>query len=59
MTDQTGGAAAAGQPAPLQPPAPTATLTLTPPEPMAPVAATAAPKMAPPVDAAAVPGLDA
>ena len=59
MTDQTGGAAAASEPAPLQPPAPTATLTLSPPAPMAPVAATAAPKMAPPVDAAALPGLDA
>jgi uncharacterized protein YaaN involved in tellurite resistance len=59
MTDQTGGAAAASEPAPLQPPAPAATLTLTPPEPMAPVATTSAPKMAPPVDAAALPGLDA
>ena len=59
MTDQTGGAAAAGAPAPLQPPAPTATLTLTPPEPVAAVAATQAPKLAPPVDAAALPGLDA
>jgi len=59
MTDQTGGTAAAGQPAPLQPPAATATLTLSAPEPMAPVATTQAPKMAPPVDAAALPGLDA
>ena len=59
MTDQTGGAAAAREPAPLQPPAPTATLTLTPPEPVAAVAATQAPKLAPPVDTAALPGLDA
>ena len=59
MTDQTGGAAAAGEPAPLQPPAPTATLTLTPPEPVAAVATTQAPKLAPAVDAAALPGLDA
>jgi uncharacterized protein YaaN involved in tellurite resistance len=59
MTDQTAGAAAAGEPAPLQPPAPTATLTLTPPEPVAAVAATQAPRMAPPVDAAALPALDA
>jgi uncharacterized protein YaaN involved in tellurite resistance len=59
MTDQTGGAAAASEPAPLQPPAPTATLTLTPPEPVQIVAATQAPRMAPPVDAAALPGLDA
>src|SRR4029453_14132715 len=59
MTDQTGGAAAASEPAPLQPPAPTATLTLTPPEPVQVVAATQAPRMAPPVDAAALPGLDA
>jgi uncharacterized protein YaaN involved in tellurite resistance len=59
MTDQTGGATAAGEPAPLQPPAATATLTLTPPEPVVAVAATQAPKLAPPVDAAALPGLDA
>jgi len=56
MTEPTG---AAAQPQPLAPPAPTATLTLTPPAPPQPVATTAAPKMAPPVDAAALPGLDA
>jgi uncharacterized protein YaaN involved in tellurite resistance len=55
MTDPTG--AAAAQPAPLQPPV--ATLTLTPPAPAAPIAETQAPRMAPPVDAAALPGLDA
>lgn len=64
MTEQTSpgqaGAGAAAQPAPLQPPAPSAaTLTLTPPEPAAPVAETQAPAMAPQVDAAALPGLDA
>ena len=51
MTDQ--------QPAPLQPPAAAATLTLNAPPPPQPVAATAAPRMAPAVEAAALPGLDA
>ena len=51
MTDQ--------QPAPLQPPAAAATLTLRAPPPPQPVAATAAPRMAPAVEAAALPGLDA
>ena len=55
MTESTG--AAAAQPAPLQPPA--ATLTLTPPEPAPAVAATQAPGLAPAIDAAALPGLDA
>ena len=51
MTDQ--------QPAPLQPPATAAALTLTAPAPPPHVAATAAPRMAPAVEAAALPGLDA
>ena len=51
MTDQ--------QPAPLQPPATAAALTLTAPAPPQPVAATAAPRMAPAVEAVALPGLDA
>lgn len=50
-------AAAAAQPAPLQPPA--AMLTLTPPEPAPAVAATQAPQLAPAIDPAALPGLDA
>ncbi|WP_251153889.1 toxic anion resistance protein [Cellulosimicrobium sp. Marseille-Q4280] len=45
--------------APLQPPAPTETLTLTAPEPVKPVAATQAPSLAPRVDEAAIPGLEA
>lgn len=45
--------------APLQPPAATETLTLTPPAPMKPVATTQAPSMAPRIDEAAIPGLDA
>ena len=51
-------AAAAAQPAPLQPPL-SSPLTLTAPEPPAPVAQTQAPALAPAVDAAALPGLDA
>ena len=60
MTDPTGGAAAA-QAAPLTPPEPLAppTLTLTPPAAAPQVASTQAPRMAPPVDAAAMPWLDA
>ncbi len=51
--------AAAAEPAPLAPPAPTDTLTLVAPEPSRPVAATAAPRMAPAVPEQALPGLDA
>jgi len=47
------------EPTPLRPPAAEATLTLTAPEPPKAVATTQAPKIAPPVDAAALPGLDA
>ncbi|MBD5787215.1 toxic anion resistance protein [Cellulosimicrobium terreum] len=45
--------------APLQPPAPTETLTLTAPGPVKAVATTQAPSLAPRVDEAAVPGLEA
>ncbi|MGO1340543.1 MAG: toxic anion resistance protein, partial [Cellulosimicrobium funkei] len=44
--------------APLQPPAPTETLTLSAPEPVKPVAATQAPALAPRIDEAAIPGLE-
>ena len=47
------------EPAPLQPPAAEASLSLSPPAPLGAVATTQAPKIAPPVDAAALPGLDA
>jgi len=43
--------------APLQPPAPTETLTLSAPEPVKPLAATQAPALAPRIDEAAIPGL--